>query len=239
MTDNPFTSFLFGHFDRVWPRLLEHLTISGVSLGLALLIALPLGLLLSRVKAISTPVLTVLGIIYTIPSFALFAFLVPFTGIGAQPAIIALTAYSLVVLVRNTMVGFNGVDPMVKEAARGMGMSGAQMLWRIEVPLALPVIVAGVRIATLSTIGLTTIAAWIGAGGLGKLLKDGMNQPPMLYAGVICVGVMAVAADLLFRLVERAVAVEGKGRAGRGGQARPTDATDAADVATMPQPKGA
>ncbi len=203
------TDYLFGHFDKVWPLIVQHLTLSGVSLGIALAISLPLGLALSRLPAVATPVLTVLGIIYTIPSFALFAFLVPFTNIGAATAIIALVAYSLVVLVRNTMVAFAGVDPAVKEAARGMGMNGAQMLWRVEVPLALPVIVAGMRIATLSTLGLTTIAAWIGAGGLGRLLQDGALNPPKLYAGIICVGVMAVAADLLFRLIDRGVAVPG------------------------------
>jgi osmoprotectant transport system permease protein len=209
------TSYLFEHFDRVWPRMVEHLTISGISLAIALLIALPLGLLISRKQYLATPVLVVLGIIYTVPSFALLAFLVPFTGIGPRPAIIALTAYSLVVLTRNTMVAFNGVDRAVIEAARGMGMSGRQLLWRIEFPLALPVIVAGMRIATLSTVALTTIAAWIGAGGLGLLLKEGLNNPPKLYAGVIAVGMMAVAADIIFRLIERQVEVPQAGKASR------------------------
>ena len=209
MSDFVFTQYLFDNFDVVWPRVLEHLTIVGISLSIALIISMPVGLFLSRKQSIANPVLGVLGVIYTIPSFALFAFLVPITGIGAQPAIIALVAYSLVVLVRNTMVGFNGVDRSVIEAARGMGMNGRQQLWRIEVPLALPVIVAGMRIATLSTIGLTTIAAWIGAGGLGQLLKDGINNPSKLYAGVIAVGVMAIGADLLFRLLEKQVGVKG------------------------------
>ncbi len=204
---NEITQYLFEHFDRVWPRVVEHLTLSGVSLLIALVISLPLGLFISRVQALATPVLAVLGIIYTIPSLALFVLLVPFTGIGAQPAIIALTAYALVVLVRNTMVAFNGVDPDVTEAARGMGMSVTQLLWRIETPLALPVIVAGMRIATLSTIALTTIAAWIGAGGLGQLLREGINNPPKLYAGVISVGLMAISADIIFRLTERQVEV--------------------------------
>lgn len=209
LQDNNFTRYLVQHFDQVWPQLVEHLLLTGKSMGLALLISLPLGLLLSRFKKISTPVLVVLGIIYTIPSFALFAFLVPFTGIGDQPAIIALTAYALVVLTRNTMVGFNGVDPQVKEAAVGMGMSPALLLRKIEVPLALPVIIAGVRIATLSTIGLTTIAAWIGAGGLGQLLKDGMGDPTYskLWAGVILVGLLAVGSDLIFRFIESLVSI--------------------------------
>jgi osmoprotectant transport system permease protein len=123
--------------------------------------------------------------------------------------------YSLFVLVRNTMVALDGVDVAVKEAALGMGMSAAQILWRIEAPLALPVVIAGVRIATLSTISLTSIAAWIGAGGLGLLLKEGINNPPKLYAGVIAVGAMAISADLLFRFIERRVSVPGPGQASR------------------------
>jgi len=199
--------YLFNDFDRVWPRLVEHVILSAEALFFAILIALPLGLLLSRVSRLATPVLIVLGIIYTIPSLAFFVFLVPFTGIGAKPAIIALTAYALVVLVRNTMVAFNGVDPMVKEAARGMGMSGLQSLWRIEIPLALPLIVAGLRIAALSTISLATIAAWISAGGLGQLLKDGINNTSKLFAGIIAVAAIAIVTDILFRLLERTVKV--------------------------------
>lgn len=209
------TRYLFEHFsDRVWPRMAEHIMISGISLLIALVIALPLGLALSRLQSVATPVLVLLGIIYTIPSFALFAFLVPFTGIGEKPAVIALVAYALVVLVRNTMVAFNGVDSAVKEAAKGMGMSQAQILWRIEAPLALPIIVAGMRIAALSTIGLTTIAAWIGAGGLGQLLRDGMNDPTYskLYAGIISIGAIAVVADIIFRAIIRIVSVPTGGR---------------------------
>ncbi|MDQ3929517.1 MAG: ABC transporter permease [Chloroflexota bacterium] len=200
------TRYFFENFgDKVWPRMLEHVTLSGIALGIALTVALPLGLAISKFKPAAAPVLGVLGVIYTIPSFALFAFLVPITGIGTVPALIALSAYALVVLVHNTMVAFNGVDAAVKEAARGMGMSPLQVLGRIEVPLALPVIIAGIRIAALSTVGLTTIAAWIGAGGMGQLLRDGMNDPTYsrLYAGIISIGLVAVAADLLFRLLER------------------------------------
>ena len=201
--------YLINSFDRVWPRLVEHLYLSSVSLLIAVLIALPLGLLLSRQARLATPVLTVLGIIYTIPSFALFAFLVtvPFIGIGAPTAIVALTAYALVVLVRNTMVAFNGVERAVKEAAVGMGMDSRQVLLRVEVPLALPVIVAGLRIGALSTIGLATIAAWVGGLGLGQLLKDGINNESKLYAGIICIAGIAILTDLAFRLVERTVRV--------------------------------
>ena len=218
MSEWPVTAYLIESFEKVWPRIMEHLQVSALALFYALVIALPLGYGLSRRggQALATPVLVVLGIIYTIPSFAFFAFLVPFTGIGRTPAIIALTAYALVVLVRNTIVAFKGVDPAVKEAARGMGMTGWQLLWRIEVPLALPVLVAGMRIAALSTIGLATIAAWIGAGGLGQLLRDGLFDPTYstLYAGIISIGAVAILADLLFRVVERLVRVPG-GKTGK------------------------
>jgi osmoprotectant transport system permease protein len=198
---------IIDNLTRIWPRFVEHVLISGISFGIAVLISLPLGLLLSRVRSLATPVLVGLGIIYTIPSFAFFALLVPAIGIGLQPAVIALTCYALVIVVRNTMVAFNSVDPAVKEAAQGMGMNSARMLWRIEVPLALPIIVAGLRLGALSTIALATIAAWIGAGGLGQVLRDGINNEPKLYAGVICIGALAVATDVIFRLLERAVRV--------------------------------
>ena len=210
LSDLILTKYLFEHWESIQPRLLEHIVLSAISLSIALVISLPLGLLLNRVPRLAGPVTIFLNMIYAIPSLALFALLVPLMGIGTQPAIVALTGYSLFILVRNTMVGFNSVNPAVIEAARGMGMSNAQVLWRIEVPLALPVIVAGMRIATLSTIGLATIAAWIGAGGLGQLLKDAVNanmdlasNQSKLYAGLICIGAMAVASDLLFRLIER------------------------------------
>ncbi len=216
------TQYLFVHFnDKVGPRLAEHVMLSVITLLIGLTISLPLGLLLSRKKELAGPVMSVLNIIYTIPSLALFAFLVtlPFMDLGPKTAITALTAYSLFSLVRNTVVGFDGVDPAIKEAARGMGMSDAQLLWRVEFPLALPVIVAGIRIATLSTIGLTTIATWVGAGGLGQLLKDAVYSnihlptiQSQLYAGLICIGGLAVGSDLLFRLIESRIRVPVKAR---------------------------
>jgi osmoprotectant transport system permease protein len=197
--------YLIENFNTVWDRAVEHMAISAISVAIALCVSLPLGVLLSRppLRPLAGAVLSVLGVIYTIPSFALFALLVPVMEIGPRPAIFALVAYSLFVLVRNAFVAFTNLDPAVMEAARGMGMSPMQLLRRVELPLATPVLVAGLRVATLSTIGLASIAAWIGAGGLGQLLKDGINYPPRLYAGVIALGLMAVGADLLFRLLER------------------------------------
>ena len=196
--------YLLNHFDRVWPRFVEHLQITGLTLGFALLLALPIGLLISRWPRLSTPVLGLFGIIYTIPSLALFAFMIPFLGLGTQTAVIVLVAYSQLALVRNINVAFRGLDPAVLEAARGIGMTPRQVLWQVELPLAIPVILAGVRIATLAIISLATIPAWIGAGGLGQMLLNGVSQdnPNVVIAGVICVTVLALAADGLFRLIE-------------------------------------
>ena len=187
-----------------FPRLVEHFYLTGSTLLIALLIALPVGVLISRVRALQGPVLGLLGVIYTIPSLALLATLVPFMGLGTVPAVTALVLYSLLMLVRNVAVGFSGVDPAVIEAARGMGMTALQVFWRVELPLAVPVIIAGMRIATLSIISLATIAAWIGAGGLGQILRDGVTRDDsaLILTGVLAVTVLAIAADGVYRLIE-------------------------------------
>ena len=197
-------------------RLGEHLSLTGLTLLIALLIALPVGFLISRHRRWQGPVLGLLGIVYTIPSLALLAFLVPFLGLGRVPALLALVLYSLVGLVRNVVVGFAGVDPAAVEAARGMGMTGGQVFRLVEVPLALPVILAGVRVTTLAIISLTTIAAWIGAGGLGGVLRDGLlyNDHRRMLVAMVAVTLMAIAADLLFRAIEWLNT--GYTRAGRG-----------------------
>jgi osmoprotectant transport system permease protein len=185
-------------------RAFEHLYLTALTLLIALAIALPLGVLISRWRGLQGPVLGLLGILYTIPSLALLAFMVPFLGLGLDSALTALVLYSLVTLVRNTAAGFAGVDPAVIEAARGMGMTPGQIFRRIELPLALPVILAGMRITTLSVISLTTIAAWIGAGGLGQVLRDGIlrNDERRILAAVAAVTLMAVLADVVYRGIE-------------------------------------
>ncbi|HWE60489.1 MAG TPA: ABC transporter permease, partial [Chloroflexota bacterium] len=167
-------SYLLDHRDQVLTLFIQHLQLAGTALGISLLIALPLGILISRYPHLYVPVIGVLGAIYTIPSLALLALLVPFVGIGQEPAHIALVAYAQLILVRNIVTGIRGVDAAVIEAAFGMGMSPFQVLWRIELPLALPVIIAGVRIATIAIIGIGTVAAYIDAGGLGTLLFEGV-----------------------------------------------------------------
>ncbi len=194
--------YIFERWERVSPNLIEHLQITGFSLGVALLIALPLGLLISRLRWLSAPVLGVLGILYTIPSLAFLAFLVPFYGLGFTTTVIVLITYSQSMLVRNIALGFLGIDAAILEAARGMGMSRWQVFWQVELPLATPIMVAGMRIATLSIISIATIGAFVGAGGLGQLIKPS-NSPARIAAGIICVALMAIIADQLYRLLER------------------------------------
>ncbi len=186
----------------------QHLLMSGMSLAIALAIALPLGAACARVARLRGPVLGILGVIYTIPSLSLFVLLIPFTGLGLRPAVIALVAYAQLVLVRNVVVGLTGIDPAIIEAARGMGMTALQRLWRVELPLALPIILAGVRVAMLSIIAIGTIAAFINAGGLGLLLFDGVrsSNPEKIIAGAIAVSALAIGANGLLWFVEQRAA---------------------------------
>ncbi len=187
----------------------QHLQLCGLSLLISFIIAIPIGILLSRYRRLYTPIMGILGAIYTIPSIALFLLLVPFVGIGELPAIIGLVIYAQFILVRNIITGLSGVDPAIIEAARGMGMNSLQILWRIELPLALPVIIAGVRIATVTTIAVATIAFSVSAGGLGSILVSGVGKIQNLAVGEIEAGalalvLLAIAADLILRAVEYA-----------------------------------
>ena len=185
----------------------QHLAIVGTALLAALAIALPLGYLAARRPGAAGPIYGVFGVIYTIPSLALLALLVPVLGLGFWTAVVALTAYAQMILVRNTVEGFRGVGPAQLEAAAGLGMTSAQQFWRVELPLALPVIVGGVRIATVALIAIASIAAWINAGGLGVLFFDGIhtNDVQKIVAGSIASAALAIVADLLLRGLERVV----------------------------------
>jgi len=192
----------------------EQLWITLVSLGIAIAIGLPLGVLVARVPALRPPVLGLLTAIYTIPSLAMLVLLLPITGLGPRTAIVALVAYAQVVLVRNTLLGLTSVEPAVVEAARGIGMTSWQRLWRVELPLALPLILAGVRIATLSIIGIGAVAALINAGGLGTLLFQGVNsgQRAKIVAGTLALALLPLLANLLLRALERAASLPVDGR---------------------------
>jgi osmoprotectant transport system permease protein len=208
-------NYLLNNLPSVGALLLEHLWLTMSALAFALAIALPLGILAARVRMVRGPLLGMLGVIYTIPSLSLFVLLIPLLRLGYWPAVVALTLYAQVVLVRNILLGLTTIDPAVIEAARGMGMNSWQRLVRVELPLALPLIFAGVRIATLSTIGIATIAAFINAGGLGTLLFDGVrsSNPEKIIAGAIAVAALAFAANGALWLIERRVthAVYGAG----------------------------
>jgi osmoprotectant transport system permease protein len=180
---------------------LEHLWLVAISTGLAVLVGIPLGILISRRPWLNKPVLGGANIIQTIPSLALFGFLLPAPWIGARAdrlAILALMLYALLPLIRNTYAGIKGVDPAVVEAGRGMGLTDWQLLFQVELPLALGVIIAGVRVATVISVGLATIAAAIGAGGLGEYIFRGlaMVNNSVILAGAIPAALMALAADV-------------------------------------------
>jgi osmoprotectant transport system permease protein len=180
----------------------------GVSTLLAAAIGIPLGILLTRRPRLARPILGIAGVVQTIPSLALFGFLLPLPfigGIGARTAIVALLVYAMLPILRNTHAGILSVDPAISEAATGLGMTPGQRLWWVELPLALPVVLAGVRIATVVSIGLATIAAAIGAGGLGVLIYRGIAivDNRQILAGAVPAALLALAADGLLGMVER------------------------------------
>jgi osmoprotectant transport system permease protein len=190
----------------------EHLWLVGASIALAVLVGIPLGILITRWPLLSKPVLGGANIIQTIPSLALFGFLLPAPWIGARAdrlAILALTLYALLPLIRNTYTGIRGVDPAIVEAGRGMGMTDRQLLWQVEFPLALSVIIAGIRVATVLSIGVATIAAAIGAGGLGTFIFRGVAlvSDALILAGAVPAALLAILADFLLGLLERRLRV--------------------------------
>ena len=186
----------------------EHLWLVGASILLAVLIGIPLGILITRWPILNKPILGGANIIQTIPSLALFGFLLPAPWIGARAdrlAILALTLYALLPLIRNTYTGIKGVDRAVVEAGRGMGMTDGQLLWQVELPLSLGVIIAGVRIAAVLSIGLATIAAAIGAGGLGEYIFRGlaMVNDQVILAGAVPAAALAIVADVSLGWLEK------------------------------------
>jgi osmoprotectant transport system permease protein len=194
------------HLSEIQDRLTQHVQLTVLSVGFGLLIAFPLALLCVRFRRVYGPVIGVTGVLYTIPSLALFALLLPITGLSAATAVIPLTAYTLLILIRNMVTGLRGVPPEVRDAAEGMGYSPTGRLLRIELPLALPAIFAGIRIATVTIIGLVTVTALIGQGGLGQLLLDGLNRDfrTPVTVGIVLSLALAVVADLLLVTVLRA-----------------------------------
>jgi osmoprotectant transport system permease protein len=202
-----FFHFIAQNRGQVLELTLEHLWLVGISTLLAVFIGLPLGILIAHWPRLNRPVLATANVIQTIPSLALFGFLLPVPWLGDRAerlAVVALTLYALLPLIRNTYTGIRGVDPAVVEAGRGMGLTDLQLLLKVELPLALSVILSGVRVAVVISVGLATIAAAIGAGGLGELIFRGlaMVNNQLILAGAIPAAVLALLADFGLGWVE-------------------------------------
>jgi len=200
--------YLLRHPTEVLELTLEHLWLVGISTLLAVAVGLPLGILLARWPSLSKPILGGANVMQTIPSLALFGFLMPVPWIGDRAerlAILALTLYALLPIIRNTYAGIVGVDRAVVEAGRGMGMTGRQLLFQVELPLALGVIIAGVRVAAVISVGVATIAAAVGAGGLGEYIFRGvaMVNNQLIFAGAIPAALLALLADVSLGLIEK------------------------------------
>ncbi len=178
---------------------LQSLQLVGTVMVISIIIAIPVGVLVARYKRLYLPIITVSALLYTIPSIAAFVLLIPFTGFSPATAIIPLVLYNMLVLIRNTAAAVNGIDPLLIEVGRAMGMKRHQVLFRVTLPLALPVIVAGIRIATVTTIGISSLAALVGQGGLGELIFQNIvsGDYNAVVGGAILLAFFAIAADLL------------------------------------------
>jgi osmoprotectant transport system permease protein len=192
-----------------WSRILDltwgHIELSLYAVGIALAIGVPLGVVCYCIRSVATVVLNAVSVIYTVPTLALFGIMLPLLGIGILPAIVAVVLYSLLPIVQNAYTGLSAVAPEIRESAAGMGMGYAARLWRIELPLALPVIFAGVRVAVVNAIGMMTLASLIGAGGLGDLVFRGISTVSwaLVLSGSVPVLALAILADLALRTLER------------------------------------
>ncbi|CAA9552770.1 MAG: hypothetical protein AVDCRST_MAG19-971 [uncultured Thermomicrobiales bacterium] len=209
--------YLFENWREVLVMAGDHLRLCLAAVGLALVVAVPLGMVAARFRGLTLPILSLLGVIYTVPSLAFLTFLIPTPlGIGRDNALVVLTAYAQLFLVRNIVAGLRGVDASTLEAAQGIGMTPWQVFQRVRWPLALPVVLAGIRTAFVSTISLATIAGWINAGGLGPLLFNGISrdQPPMILAGAVAIVALALLSDAVLRVAERWTAAARAQRAG-------------------------
>jgi osmoprotectant transport system permease protein len=185
--------------------LIDHLVLTVLAVWVGLAISLASALLIRRVGFMRGPVTATFGVLYTIPSLALFAFLVPFTGLTLVTAEIGLISYTLLILTRNILAGLDGIPVEIRESADGMGYSGRQRLLGVELPLAMPVIMTGLRVATVTTVGLVMVTAVIGEGGLGQLMVRGFTRqfPTMIYVGFVLIIIVALVLDVLLQLVQR------------------------------------
>ena len=201
--------WVVNHLDDIWDRTVEHLMLTAIAVTVGMVISLALSIVALRYRWTYAPITWFTGILYTIPSLALFAFLVPVTGLSVLTAEIGLVSYTLLILIRNTVAGIDGVPPATVESARGMGYTSRGLFFAVELPLALPVIIAGIRIASVTTIGLVTITALIGQGGLGFFILRGLNLfyspvgTTQIVVGTVVSVALAVAVDLALVGVQR------------------------------------
>lgn len=218
-----FAEYIMANNAQITMLLLEHIQLTAVSVSVAMLIGVPLGVLICYARGASKPVLGVANLVQAVPSMALLGFMIPFLGIGTVPAVVAVTLYSLLPIIKNTYTGISNINPQTIEAARGIGLTRFQVLWKVQIPLALPVIMAGVRISAVTAVGLMTIAAFIGAGGLGYLVFSGIRtvNNNQILAGAIPACLLALGVDGFAAMIESMVtprsmqsktASEGKGR---------------------------
>lgn len=215
--------YAISNFDLLMLRTGEHIALVGIAVGIATLTGVPIGIAITKNETLARNVLYLASIIITIPSIALFGLMIPILsiighGIGYVPAIIAVLLYSQLPIIRNTYTAINNVDPALREAARGIGMSQNQRLQRVEIPLAVPVIMAGVRTAVVLNIGVMAIAAYIGAGGLGTFISRGISQsdPRQLVLGAIAVSLLAIVADYTLLFIQKRLTPKGMEQAAAG-----------------------
>ena len=200
-------NYMSQHFSQITELLLEHIVMTVIAVGLAIVIGVPLGILISYVKRLSGPIVGVANVIQAVPSMALLGLAIPLLGIGTLPAVVMVIIYSLLPIIKNTYIGISGIDPAMVEAARGIGLTRWQVLYKVKLPMALPVIMAGVRISAVTAVGLMTMAAFIGAGGLGYLVFSGIRTVNNLQilAGAIPACILALIVDFLMGIVEKLV----------------------------------
>jgi len=209
VTEQPFIrwSWIWSHLDEIWQRTVEHLTLTGIAVVVGFGLSLVLSIVALRFRRSYAPITWISGVFYTIPSIALFAFLVPFTGLSILTAEIGLVSYTLLILIRNIVAGIDGTPDSVREAALGMGYTDRRILWEIQVPLAVPVIVAGLRVASVTTVGLVTVTSLIGQGGYGAFIRRGLgrNFATEILVGTVMSILLATVFDyLLVRIENRA-----------------------------------
>jgi osmoprotectant transport system permease protein len=205
MTQQSLWQFVIEQHEKLVTQVVQHLGLTFLSLILAIIVGLPLGILIARKRKLSSPILGFAGILQTIPSIALLGFMIPAFGIGATPAIVALLIYALLPIIRNTYTGIKEVNPDVIEAAKAMGMNRKQLLFKVELPLAMPVIIAGIRTAAVINVGVATLASFVAAGGLGEFIFGGisLNNTNMILAGAIPAALLAILLDQTIAVLQK------------------------------------